>query len=76
MRLVCIALIVCIYSLSKAQQIKTLPADTWKGFERSNFTIDGYKAYYVKPAAPCRVSRGYGAHHSPNGIPIWTACCW
>ncbi|QHS56969.1 SGNH/GDSL hydrolase family protein [Mucilaginibacter sp. 14171R-50] len=26
--------------------------NTWKGFERVNFSIDNYRAYYVKPSTP------------------------
>lgn len=36
---------------ASAQQTK--PAnDTWKGFSRVSFTIDGHEAYYVKPNKP------------------------
>ncbi|HWB24865.1 MAG TPA: GDSL-type esterase/lipase family protein [Chitinophagaceae bacterium] len=46
------AVFVFLISILQAQIVSDLHADTWKGFKRVNFTIDGYHAYYVVPAAP------------------------
>lgn len=35
-----------------AQQVSNLTSDTWKGFQRTNFSIAGHNAYYVKPVNP------------------------
>lgn len=35
-----------------AQQVSYFTGDTWKGFQRTNFSIAGHNAYYVTPANP------------------------
>ncbi|WP_454802340.1 GDSL-type esterase/lipase family protein [Mucilaginibacter phyllosphaerae] len=39
---------ICLSIPLRAQNLNT----KWRGFERVNFTIDGHKAWYVKPSRP------------------------
>lgn len=51
-RLLFIYLLISFTSILNAQTVTSLPADTWKGFERINFKLGDYNAYYVKPNKP------------------------
>jgi len=44
------SLILFTIGVSNAQSVPDTKTDTWKGFERVHFTIDGHQAYLVKPA--------------------------
>ncbi|PWG80551.1 SGNH/GDSL hydrolase family protein [Pararcticibacter amylolyticus] len=39
-------------TVSQAQYVKSSVPDTWKGFQRINFSIGDHKAYYVEPKEP------------------------
>ncbi|HVX50495.1 MAG TPA: SGNH/GDSL hydrolase family protein [Chitinophagaceae bacterium] len=43
---------VLLFLAPRAQQIIPQPAGKWKGFLQTNFTVNGYHAYYVSPASP------------------------
>lgn len=43
-------LLVLIYSKAVCQPFPESKKDTWKGFERTYFTVNQHSAYYVKPA--------------------------
>lgn len=43
-------LLILIYSNAISQPLPDSKKDTWKGFERTYFTINQHSAYYVKPA--------------------------
>jgi len=59
-QLILTVLLVSVCLLVKAQD-KPLTG-SWKGFEKSEFSIDGHKAYYVKPA-----------HALPGNPWVWRA---
>ncbi len=42
----------CIESTVVAQPSAGIHMDTWKGYERVNFSIAGHRGYYVKPRRP------------------------
>jgi sialidase-1 len=48
-RVIFTILLLCVFLFAKAQD-NTLKTIQWKGFEKTTFSINGYQAYYVKPA--------------------------